>query len=105
MCGDNVCGDDGCGGSCGTCGEETVCKAGLCLDAEAPWPDVISQKDGAGEPSCPDGYYYSSGNCIPQLTEEKSGGCSAGSNSNTTPIVLLMLLALAILAARRRLLA
>ena len=30
QCDDKQCGDDGCGGSCGECGEESVCIAGQC---------------------------------------------------------------------------
>ena len=30
-CGGNVCGDDGCGGSCGTCGIWETCSAGSCV--------------------------------------------------------------------------
>jgi hypothetical protein len=30
-CTGKVCGDDGCGGSCGTCGIDQVCSAGACL--------------------------------------------------------------------------
>ncbi len=33
-CDDKVCGDDGCGGDCGDCGEDLVCEAGLCLPPE-----------------------------------------------------------------------
>ncbi len=31
MCGSNVCGDDGCGGSCGTCSGGTTCQGGQCV--------------------------------------------------------------------------
>lgn len=33
LCDDRVCGSDGCGGLCGTCGEGQVCIAGECLPA------------------------------------------------------------------------
>ena len=39
-CGGALCGDDGCGGTCGHCGTGEVCEAGACVD------------DGACEPSC-----------------------------------------------------
>lgn len=32
QCDGRACGEDGCGGSCGTCGEAAVCSDGLCLD-------------------------------------------------------------------------
>ena len=35
-CGGNVCGDDGCGGSCGTCAPTELCEEGACVpDAPA----------------------------------------------------------------------
>ncbi len=34
-CGTRVCGDDGCGGSCGMCAMGTVCAAGECVAEEA----------------------------------------------------------------------
>ena len=34
-CTDKECGDDGCGGSCGECGEGLVCQWGKCLDTTA----------------------------------------------------------------------
>jgi hypothetical protein len=33
MCDGMECGDDGCGGSCGTCEGELVCKAGVCAES------------------------------------------------------------------------
>lgn len=30
-CGNRTCGDDGCGGSCGACGEDTICEDGHCV--------------------------------------------------------------------------
>lgn len=30
-CAQRVCGDDGCGGSCGTCGDDEACEAGACV--------------------------------------------------------------------------
>lgn len=39
-CGTNVCGDDGCGGSCGDCDPGFACSAGACVPASAdPLPD------------------------------------------------------------------
>ena len=44
-CGDNVCGDDGCGGSCGECEGDTVCNEGACT---APVTDAcIGESDQA----------------------------------------------------------
>ena len=33
-CGDIQCGDDGCGGSCGTCSGNTSCSDGICVEAD-----------------------------------------------------------------------
>jgi hypothetical protein len=46
-CEQKVCGDNGCGGSCGTCSTEQVCAAGRCVS------------------SCPGGQKVCAGNCIP----------------------------------------
>ena len=35
-CGDKVCGPDGCGGSCGSCGDDAVCSAGVCITGCQP---------------------------------------------------------------------
>ena len=32
-CGGKVCGDDGCGSTCGTCAGDTICSAGACIPA------------------------------------------------------------------------
>ncbi len=44
-CVNKECGDDGCGGSCGTCGPGTVCAAGACLGAEAPYDELLIPED------------------------------------------------------------
>jgi len=58
-CAGKECGDDGCGGSCGTCTGEDVCKAGTC----AP-PGMDCNNDGMDD-GCPDlaGYVRT---CNPQ---------------------------------------
>lgn len=35
-CGRKVCGDDGCGGSCGSCAAEQFCRSGTCCTPEPP---------------------------------------------------------------------
>jgi hypothetical protein len=35
-CADRTCGNDGCGGSCGSCGANRVCQGGACVCAESP---------------------------------------------------------------------
>ncbi|MDF3042224.1 MAG: hypothetical protein K0Q71_4930 [Thermomicrobiales bacterium] len=46
-CDRKVCGDDGCGGNCGTCDTDQVCANGRCVS------------------NCPDGQKVCAGNCIP----------------------------------------
>ena len=44
-CDGKVCGDDGCGGDCGTCDDPLICEAGLCLPLEFS----LSCEDRCGE--------------------------------------------------------
>ncbi len=44
-CGSRECGDDGCGGSCGSCAGGATCRAGRC--EAPPMPDAGSEPDGA----------------------------------------------------------
>ena len=60
LCTNAVCGDDGCGGSCGTCGDGTTCSAGACIVAPAGDAGVPPSGD-AGHPD--------------QATGTSSGGC------------------------------
>lgn len=48
-CQSKTCGDDGCGGSCGTCGGGTSCSAGACVPASCSdaWSPSWSQRGGA----------------------------------------------------------
>jgi hypothetical protein len=36
-CTNKNCGDDGCGGSCGTCGENTICSSGTCVSTKVAY--------------------------------------------------------------------
>lgn len=48
-CANKVCGDDGCGGSCGTCGQGLTCSAGACVGGcVAPWSPVWQQTSSSG---------------------------------------------------------
>ncbi len=58
LCTSAVCGDDGCGGSCGTCGDGTTCAAGACV--------VMATDAGvlpSGDAGSPDPQPGSSGGC------------------------------------------
>jgi hypothetical protein len=48
-CGGKACGDDGCGGSCGTCGAGTTCEAGACV-AQGGLPTTCDEAHGL--PGC-----------------------------------------------------
>ena len=66
-CGDNVCGDDGCGGSCGDCAPEENCVEGQCVPACVP--DCVLKScgdDGCGGScgECPDGEICVDTHCV-----------------------------------------
>ncbi len=89
-CAGMECGDDGCGGSCGVCGEGLACQAGLCTTDEIPGDvDVIEETTGGTEEPVGDG------------EGKKSGGCTTSSSSNAAGTILLLGLALALAAFRR----
>lgn len=46
-CGAKECGDDGCGGKCGTCGTSKICSAGACVVQTAPAADAGSTDTGS----------------------------------------------------------
>ena len=64
-CAGKECGDDGCGGSCGTCGEGTECQSGLC-DCVAVCDGVECGDNGCGGScgSCEGGESCIAGACI-----------------------------------------
>jgi MYXO-CTERM domain-containing protein len=93
QCSDNECGDDGCGGSCGSCAPGELCEQGQC-SGPAPDGDVVTEKD----------VIQSDGNSSPDSTtppakEEDMGetgghtqsGCSGTPNSPVTPFPALLL--------------
>ena len=47
-CGGKTCGDDGCGGSCGTCAAGETCGAGGTCEGEPPGPDAGGGADSGG---------------------------------------------------------
>ena len=72
-CNDRTCGNNGCGGSCGSCGANHVCQGGTCVCAESPAASCTDRACGAvvtnlcGELvtcSCPGGQQcLSNGSC------------------------------------------
>ncbi len=59
VCASHVCGDDGCGGSCGTCAADELCQNGQCVR------------------DCPTGYTACNDECVDVLTNAAHcGGCN-----------------------------
>lgn len=85
LCTGMQCGDDGCGGSCGTCGDGMTCSSGQCVAGGGD--DDGGNGDGGGD----DGAGDDGGS-------SKSGGCSTSGNGSLGGLVL----ALGFLVRRRR---
>lgn len=65
-CAGRECGDDGCGGSCGTCPSGMTCNAGVCEGCEPACAGRECGDDGCGGlcGTCPTGMLCSSGACV-----------------------------------------
>jgi len=95
-CNGKSCGDDGCGGSCGTCGGEATCDAGQCIaNCTADCAGKECGDDGCGGTcgSCGAGESCSAGTCMGNCTADctgkqcgddgcggSCGSCDAGEN-------------------------
>ena len=89
VCGQAECGDDGCGGSCGTCAEGFSCINDVCV--EGPCVPACAGKqcgdDGCGAtcpPGCGVGFSCDNGQCIAQQTCG-NGTCDVGEDHATCP--------------------
>lgn len=88
-CKDKECGDDGCGGKCGTCGELTECKEGKCqaIPCEPDCKDKDCGGDGCGGTcgSCQDGYDCLDGACVcvPKCAGKECGDDQCGGSCGT----------------------
>ncbi|MBI2388469.1 MAG: CAP domain-containing protein [Deltaproteobacteria bacterium] len=111
-CGGRVCGDDGCGGSCGSCGGGQTCSGGKCVTPPPPdagpkdsgAPDATggdaSARDDASVP-LGDGGFDPAGSALDEPAQlEGSCGCRTPATGGSSPG--LALVALALVAARRR---
>lgn len=47
-CFGKVCGDDGCGGSCGECDQGQACVDDICQQLARPWEDILEERQGYG---------------------------------------------------------
>ena len=86
-CGSNVCGSDGCGGSCGTCGSGYSCESGQCV-APTCTPSCSGKEcgpDGCGGScgSCSGGESCSSGQCVAPAPATDPGNYGPYSVCNT----------------------
>jgi MYXO-CTERM domain-containing protein len=91
-CGTNVCGDNGCGGSCGSCGANEECQAGQCVPTAGP--DAGTGSDGglaedADLPATDAATSLADGGDVPGNIE---GGCNcnAGGEDGPSPWALLL---------------
>ena len=91
-----TCGDDGCGGTCGTCGADETCEAGVCVVDE---PVVEASPDTvAPDAIVPD----TVGGEVPSA--KKTTGCAVGTGAAASgPLLLLGILFLFLLRCGRRL--
>jgi len=73
-CGDNHCGDDGCGGVCGQCFGDIACTNGNCCTPECE--DQTCGDDGCGGTcgTCGEGETCNGGNCCELQCEGKNCG-------------------------------
>ena len=94
-----VCGDDGCGGSCGACPSGLVCKTGYCASASGTWfltwndefdgatldktkwlnPTTDNSCDGYTQQTAmgDDAYLDGSGHLVIRAQSRSSGGCGS----------------------------
>lgn len=91
-CKEKSCGDDGCGGSCGTCPADWKCQAGQCVGSSCQ-PECSGKTcgpDGCGEVcgQCSAGTTCASGKCVqctPNCLERQCGSDACGGYCGTCP--------------------
>ena len=88
-CGEKVCGDDGCNGSCGNCAAGEECNAGVCEPGgETPDTDVTQDTGGEGEGEG-------------EEPKAKKSGCNTNGTGNPLAAFLFLALMLGIVSVRR----
>ena len=100
-CENRVCGDDGCGGSCGICPVDYGCTPdGLCEPGYVPITEDIGGN--VGGYNCAPGESLKYGKCVPQGEGAGSEAtCSAGGKGSTSALALLLVILLACAALGR----
>ena len=124
LCGVRQCGDDGCGASCGECGNGLYCDNTFrCRAGVPPDPgvesDIATSDRGTGDSpsagdsnaadrsvtdatSCPAGYTQYYGQCIPPKESKSAGGCASYRTPSPATACLLLSLLVVLAIARRR---
>lgn len=99
-CVDKVCGDDGCGDSCGTCAAEENCEEFLCVPAAVV--DVITGADLGGEADLQSADSADNADVTEDTPKKDSSSCSTAGQGNAASLLLIAMAALMMLAWRRR---
>jgi hypothetical protein len=79
-CDGQSCGDDGCGGSCGTCGADFTCVAGNCQgqssgsSCDEPLVLVLGETIQQDTTGAPDEFFFAEGSCPNLTTPNEPGG-------------------------------
>ncbi len=76
------CGDNGCGGSCGSCSEQSTCQNGVCVSTCVPACDNVECGD--------DGCGGSCGECNFQMTCENGSCVSIGNSEQCLALVMCL---------------
>ena len=79
-CAGKACGSDGCGGTCGECGENRLCQSGQCVCPNACCSNADCGFQGACESGvcdCKSGARFCAGACIPEEDCCTSAECQA----------------------------
>jgi len=97
-CDEKICGDDGCEGSCGTCGDGETCAEGSCVP-DAPVADIVPGEDTSAPPET---VGEDTGGTTPFTAKKDSGGCTAGPTSAPIAGLLLVTAVLGMALLRRR---
>jgi hypothetical protein len=80
QCGEAVCGDDGCGGSCGSCTETQTCTEGVCTAVgcgDGVLAETETCDDSTDRPCTPESYCESTNACLSAIYSGSVATCDA----------------------------